>query len=104
MARGDRDRFLHMFRITAGVTSSAKPLGVWEQPVNELRGHFTGHYLSACALMNASLGDESFKARGNQLVAELAKCQKAIGNGYLSAFPETFFDRLRAGTNVWAPF
>ncbi len=104
MASLEPDSLLHMFRITAGLPSTANPLGGWEQPENELRGHFTGHYLSACALMNASLGDESFKARGNQLVAELAKCQKAIGNGYLSAFPETFFDRLRAGTNVWAPF
>jgi DUF1680 family protein len=104
MASLDPDSLLHMFRTTAGLPSSAKPLGGWEQPENELRGHFTGHYLSACALISASLGDESFKTRGDQLVAELAKCQKAIGNGYLSAFPETFFDRLRAGTNVWAPF
>ena len=104
MASLEADSLLHMFRITAGLPSSAKPLGGWEQPENELRGHFTGHYLSACALMYASLGDESFKARGNLLVYELAKCQKALGNGYLSAFPETFFDRLRAGTNVWAPF
>ncbi|HSB11251.1 MAG TPA: beta-L-arabinofuranosidase domain-containing protein [Blastocatellia bacterium] len=100
----DSNSLLHMFRVTAGLHSSAKPLGGWEQPENELRGHFTGHYLSACALASASLGDESFKIRGNQLVAELAKCQKVMGNGYLSAFPETFFDRLRAGTNVWAPF
>jgi DUF1680 family protein len=104
MASLNTDSLLHMFRVTAGFPSSAKPLGGWEQPENELRGHFTGHYLSACALINASLGDESFKARGDQLVAELGKCQKALGNGYLSAFPETFFDRLRAGTNVWAPF
>lgn len=104
MASLNPESLLHMFRITAGLPSSAKPLGGWEQPANELRGHFTGHFLSACALINASMGDESLKARGNQLVSELAKCQKALGNGYLSAFPETFFDRLRAGTNVWAPF
>ena len=104
MASLNADSLLHMFRVTAGLPSSAKPLGGWEQPANELRGHFTGHYLSACALINASMGDESLKARGDQLVAELGKSQKALGNGYLSAFPETFFDRLRAGTNVWAPF
>ena len=104
MASLNPDSLLHMFRVTAGLPSSAKPLGGWEQPANELRGHFTGHYLSACALINASMGDESFKTRGDQLVTELAKCQKALGNGYLSAFPETLFDRLRAGTNVWAPF
>ncbi|HET7789456.1 MAG TPA: beta-L-arabinofuranosidase domain-containing protein, partial [Gemmatimonadales bacterium] len=98
------DRLLHMFRVTAGLPSSAQPLGGWEAPVNELRGHYTGHYLSACALMSASTGDAEVKARGDLMVAELAKCQQALGNGYLSAFPEEFFDRLRAGKPVWAPF
>ena len=27
-----------------------------------------------------------------------------FGNGYLSAFPEELFDRLRAGQPAWAPF
>ena len=98
----DPDRLLHMFRVTAGLPSSAEPLGGWEAPENELRGHYTGHYLSACALMAAQTGDAEIKARGERIVAELAKCQKP--NGYLSAFPEEFFDRLRAGLPVWAPF
>lgn len=38
------------------------------------------------------------------MVAELAKCQAQHKNGYLSAFPQEFFDRLRDGVNVWAPF
>jgi len=100
----DPDRLLHMFRVTAGLPSTAEPLGGWEAPVNELRGHYTGHYLSACALMSASTGDAQVKARGDLMVAELAKCQQALGNGYLSAFAEEFFDRLRAGKPVWAPF
>jgi len=100
----DPDRLLHMFRTTAGLPSSAAPLGGWEQPENELRGHFTGHYLSGCALMSASMGDDALRERGGQIVAELAQCQKAHGNGYLSAFPEEFFDRLREGKDVWAPF
>ncbi len=100
----DPDRLLHMFRITAGIPSSAEPLGGWEAPENELRGHYTGHYLSALALMAASLGDAELKSRGERLTAELAKCQAGLGNGYLSAFPEEFFDRLRAGKPVWAPF
>ena len=73
----DPDRLLHMFRVTAGLPSTAQPLGGWEQPENELRGHFTGHYLSACALLHASLGDAEVKARGDLMVAELAKCQAA---------------------------
>lgn len=100
----DPDRLLHTFRLTAGLPSSAEPLGGWEAPNNELRGHFTGHYLSACALMAAQTGDVKVKARGEQMVAGLAQCQAAIGNGYLSAFPEELFDRLRAGKPAWAPF
>jgi DUF1680 family protein len=98
------DRLLHMFRVTAGLPSAAQPLGGWESPVNELRGHFTGHYLSACALLSTSLGDEAVRRRGNLMVAELAKCQSALGSGYLSAFPEELFDRLRDGKQVWAPW
>ena len=98
----EEDRLLHMFRVTAGQPTSAEPLGGWEAPENELRGHYTGHYLSACALMAAQTGDAEVKARGEHVVEELAKCQQA--NGYLSAFPEEFFDRLRAGRPVWAPF
>ncbi len=100
----DENRLLHMFRITAGLPSTAEPLGGWEAPVNELRGHYLGHYLSALAKMSQSLGDADLKARGDRVVAELAACQQKIGNGYLSAFPEEFFDRLRDGKPVWAPF
>lgn len=99
------DRLAHTFRITAGLPSQAEPLGGWERPDCELRGHFTGgHYLSASALMFASTGDEDLKKKAGDLVATLAACQQAHGNGYLSAFPESFFDRLRRGEPVWAPF
>ena len=99
------DRLLHTFRLNAGLSSSAMPLGGWEKPDCELRGHFTGgHYLSACALMYASAADDELKARANGMVMELARCQRAHGDGYLSAFPEEFFDRLRDGKEVWAPF
>src|SRR5262245_59075565 len=101
-----QDRLLRSFRVNAGLPSSAEPLGGWEKPDCELRGHFTGgHYLSACALTYAATREEEFRARANAMVAELAKCQKALGaSGYLSAFPEEQFDRLRAGVKVWAPF
>jgi len=99
----DSDRLLHMFRVTAGLPSSAEPLGGWEK--RGLRGHTMGHYLSACALMYASTGDEELKAKANALVGELAKCQKAIGNGYLGAFPEEGINRVIYGRgNWWAPW
>lgn len=99
------ERLLHTFRLNAGLASSAEPLGGWEKPDCELRGHFTGgHYLSACALMYASAGDQELKEKAEGLVAQLAECQKAHQDGYLSAFPEEFFDRLREERRVWAPF
>jgi len=103
------DRLLHTFRLTAGLPTTAKPYGGWESPGGELRGHSMGHYLSACALMVASTGDEKLQANITYIVAELAKCQAALPGkgfhpGFLSAYPESFFDRVDACQRVWAPY
>src|SRR5436309_3791969 len=104
----DQDRLLHNFRVTAGLPSTAEPLGGWEAPDVELRGHVVGHYLSALGLMYAATGDARFKNRADLMVAELAKIQDAQAKrfhpGYLSAFPEEFFDRVEARQRVWAPY
>lgn len=108
MQRLGEDRLVRNFLVNAGLPSSAKPLGGWEIDVpgraGELRGHFTGHYLSATALMYSSTGDKEIKAKGDQMVADLARCQQKLGRGYLSAFPTEWFDRLDARKQVWAPF
>src|SRR5215469_18562249 len=70
----DPARLLHTFRLNAGLPSTAEPLGGWEAPNNELRGHFTGHYLSACALLAAQTGDATVRERGVLMAMELAKC------------------------------
>jgi DUF1680 family protein len=100
----DVDRLLHNFRVNAGLPSNAKPLGGWEAPDCELRGHFVGHYLSACAQMYASAGDQRYKAKGDAVVAGLAECQTKIGSGYLSAYPESFIERVEKPSRVWAPY
>ena len=105
----DNDRLLHNFRVTAGLPSDAKPLGGWEDPKRELRGHTVGHYLSALALMYASTDEAALKTKADAMVAELAKCQAAMPaagfrEGYLSAYPEEFFDRVDAAKEVWAPY
>jgi DUF1680 family protein len=116
MNRLAADRLLHSFRLTAGLPSTAQPLGGWEiyveptpgKRVNsegELRGHFVGHFLSASAQLYASMGDKEAKTKADHLVAELAKCQQKLdAGGYLSAFPIEWFDRLDARKPVWAPF
>jgi len=105
----DLDRLLHTFRTNVRLPSTAQPCGGWEGPDVELRGHSTGHLLSGLALAYANTGDTVLRDKGRTLVAELARCQAAspgagFRTGYLSAFPESFFDRLEAGTGVWAPY
>src|ERR1035438_9612665 len=114
MSRLPADRLLHSFRLNAGLPSSAEPLGGWEIYMaaapgerrgneGELRGHFIGHFLSASAQLYASMGDQDAKAKGDLMVAELAKCQEKLGSsGYLSAFPTEWFDRLDARQPGWA--
>ena len=99
------NRLVHNFRVNAGLPSDAEPLGGWEAPNCELRGHFTGHFLTACALMYAATGDEEVRAKATELVSALAACQKALGpGGYLSAFPEEYIVRVETGKRVWAPW
>ncbi|HEX9187803.1 MAG TPA: beta-L-arabinofuranosidase domain-containing protein, partial [Vicinamibacteria bacterium] len=103
------DRLLHTFRLNASLPTSAKPYGGWEAPGVELRGHSLGHYLTACALTYEATGDERLKARAVAIAAELRKVQQALAakgstTGYLSAFPEEFFDRVEARRGVWAPY
>ena len=105
MMRLPNDRLLLNFRVNAGIASDAQPLGGWESPHSELRGHFVGHYLSAAAFLYAAIGDPEVKAKADSLVSGIAQCQdKLSSNGYVSAFPVEFFDRLDRRVNVWAPF
>ncbi|MGD2094338.1 MAG: glycoside hydrolase family 127 protein, partial [Phycisphaerales bacterium] len=98
----ESDRLLWYFRKTAGLDTPGEPMGGWEK--TELRGHTMGHYLSGCALMYASTDDKKLKVKADAIVAELAKCQKKIGTGYLSAYPEEQIDRVIACKRVWAPW
>ncbi|MFG2045322.1 beta-L-arabinofuranosidase domain-containing protein [Dactylosporangium sp. NPDC048998] len=105
----DNDRMLHTFRLNVGLASSATPCGGWESPTTELRGHSTGHLLSALAQAYASTGDTAYKTKGDQLVTVLAQCQSraataGYNTGYLSAFPESFIDRVETRQSVWAPY
>ena len=96
------DRLLHHFRLNAGLDTIAPAYAGWEE--RELRGHTTGHYLSACAMMYLATGDSLLLERVNYIVNALAECQSKNGNGYLSAFPEEFIDRAERMEEVWAPY
>ncbi len=107
------DRLAYNFRVTAGIPTDSTPLGGWEAPDGLLRGHYVGHYLSACALLYASTGDTEILAKANELVKILAACQQK--DGYLGAYNTVAYDNLRLygkpddpaapkRPRVWAPF
>jgi len=107
----DPARMLHTFRLNYGQPSAAQPCGGWESPDKKVRGHTTGHLLSGLALSYANTRDPAAKARAEYLVDELARLQEfapeaGYSPGYLSAFPERFFDLLEAGQyqQVWSPY
>lgn len=107
----DAERLLHSFYNNSGVWGgkeggymTVKKLGGWESLDCELRGHTTGHILSALALMYGATGEEFFKIKSDSIIEGLSKVQKALGNGYLSAFPEELINRNIRGESVWAPW
>ena len=107
----DTNRLLHSFRTNAGISAgreggymTVKKLGGWESLDCELRGHTTGHLLSAYGLMYAATGSEIFKLKGDSLIAGLGIVQDALDGGYLSAYPEELINRNIKGHGVWAPW
>ena len=105
----DPERMLRSFRLNYGLPSAAEPLGGWEAPGSQIRGHMTGHLLSGLALTYANTNDEAAKIRGRYLVSQLAALQARATTagfhpGYLSAFPEVYFDWLEQGKSVWSPY
>lgn len=65
LAKTDPNSFLYMFRHAFGQPQpqGASPLGVWDSQDTKLRGHATGHYLTAIAQAYASTGyDKTLQA------------------------------------------
>ncbi|CAM3765516.1 glycoside hydrolase family 127 protein [Roseateles saccharophilus] len=88
----DPERLLAPFRREAGLPVPVPSYGNWES--SGLDGHMGGHYLSALALMWAATGDAEVRQRLDHFVAELKRCQDAIGSGYLGGIPD--------GAQAWA--
>lgn len=80
--RDDRrgpDRMLRSFRVNAGLDHrGAVPIGSWETPDGNLRGHYTGHFLTLLAQSCASTGERIFKDKLDYLVTALGECQDAL--------------------------
>ena len=105
---------LHSFRNTAGVFSAKEGgymtmhhLAGWESMDCDLRGHITGHLLSAMAYLSSAApvpSESSLGLKADSLIQGLAEVQRQYGTGYLSAYGEGLIDRNIQGKSVWAPF
>lgn len=109
----DADRLLADFRKDAGLEPKKPHYGGWEGQT--IAGHSVGHYLSAVSMMYAATGDERFKDRSDYIVAQLAECQEAGGDGLVSAIPNIrkVFAEVAAGdirtkgfdlNGLWVPW
>jgi DUF1680 family protein len=97
LAKTNPDSFLYMFRNAFGQKQpeGADPLGVWDTQDTKLRGHATGHYLTAIAQAYASSGyDKELHANfANKMeymvntlyeLAQMSGQPKEVGGPYVS--------------------
>lgn len=111
----DDESMLYNFRSAAGLsTNGARPMTGWDAPECKLKGHTTGHYLSALSLCYAATGNGMIMDKLNYMVDELYICQQEMAKypdkfspGFLSGYSEEQFDLLEEYTTyptIWAPY
>lgn len=108
------DQMLYNFRVAAGLgTKNAPKMIGWDSPDSLLRGHTTGHYLSALSLCFGATGNRAIRSKLNYMIEELNRVQMAFEaepdchHGFLSAYSEKQFDLLERETpypKIWAPY
>ena len=74
------DRILHNFRVTAGlpVPPGSSPPGGLDDAGGNLRGHYSGHLITALSQAYVATRDPLFKDKVDYVVRELGKCQDAL--------------------------
>ena len=87
------DRLLHNTRSYAGLAPKGESYGGWE--AHGIAGHTLGHYLTALSQQFAATGDARFRRRIDYIIAEMAECQKAYGDGYIGALPPLELQTMR---------
>lgn len=75
------DRLLHNFHKSAGLPVKGALYGGWE--ARGIAGQTLGHFLTASALMWQQTGDARVRERLAYSVQELARVQRAHGDGYI---------------------
>lgn len=79
----DADRFLHRWRLNAGLEPKGELYGGWEANSS----HMLGHYISGLSYAFATTDNPEFKKRVDYIVDELDLIQETRGTGYVGGCP-----------------
>lgn len=101
----DTDRLLAPYLKQAGLTPKGESFDNWIG----LDGHVGGHYLSALAIHYAATGNPELKSRMQYMLDEMARCQKANGNGYVGGVESKCWEKIGKGEvgaiwDYWVPW
>lgn len=100
------ENLLQNFYLEAGIRTEREVTDMhlgWESPVSQLRGHFLGHWLSAASALVAQNNDRELKAKLDNIVDELARCQQLNGGQWVGSIPEKYFKKLEKNEYIWSP-
>lgn len=75
----------------------------WDAPTCQLRGHFLGHWLAAASSIIANEQDYELKAKLDNIIDELYRCQELNGGEWIGPIPEKYFQKLEKSQHVWSP-
>ncbi|MCR5685473.1 MAG: glycoside hydrolase family 127 protein [Lachnospiraceae bacterium] len=79
----------------------------WEAPMCQLRGHFLGHWMSACArvvMMEGKDATRALYAKLMEVVDKLDEYQELSDDGWVAPIPQKFMNILRKGDRyIWSP-
>jgi len=78
LANYPTDNILHLFRQNAGLPAPGSEIGNWDVAAGNLRGHYSGHFMSALALAYAGGNGDVYKTRLDTIVQGMADCQAAL--------------------------
>lgn len=77
--------------------------GGWDSPTSHIRGTFTGHYLSAAALLCRQGEHKQLKAKAEYMVEEIRRCQVQNGGQWAFPIPEKYIWSVKEKKSFWAP-
>lgn len=77
--------------------------GGWDSPTSQLRGTFTGHWMSGAARVFAETGDKELNEKAAFIVSEIARCQQENGGQWCFGIPEKYLHALKRKQRFWVP-